>query len=54
MKYGFRRGNRDRSIHLHAWRLAFEHPGSGEWMQVEAPVPGEDAVWAAMQSYLPE
>lgn len=45
VKYGFRRGNRDRSIHLHAWRLGFEHPGSGEWMQVEAAAPGGDAVW---------
>lgn len=53
VKYGFRRGNRDRSIHLHAWRLAFEHPGSGEWMRLEAPLPVEDPVWAAMQSFLP-
>lgn len=53
VKYGFRRGNRDRSIHLHAWRLAFEHPGSGEWMAVEAPVPHADPVWAAMQGFLP-
>ncbi|MCK6693298.1 MAG: RNA pseudouridine synthase [Thermoanaerobaculia bacterium] len=53
VKYGFRRGNRDRSIHLHAWRLAFEHPGSGEWMIVEAPAPEGDPVWAAMRGYLP-
>jgi 23S rRNA pseudouridine1911/1915/1917 synthase len=54
VKYGARRGNRDRSIHLHAWRLAFEHPGSGEWMQMEAPVPGGDPVWAALAEYLPK
>lgn len=54
VKYGFRRGNRDRSIHLHAWRLAFEHPGTGEWMQLEAPVPGEDAVWGALSESLPK
>ena len=47
VKYGARRSNRDRSIHLHAWRLGFEHPGSGEWIKLEAPLPGGDAVWAA-------
>lgn len=47
VKYGARRGNRDRSIHLHAWRLAFEHPGTGEWMQMEAPLPEGDPVWDA-------
>lgn len=54
VKYGFRRGNRDRSIHLHAWRLAFEHPGSGEWMHLEAPAPAGDPVWAALADYLPK
>jgi 23S rRNA pseudouridine1911/1915/1917 synthase len=24
---------------LHAWRLGFAHPRSGEWLQLEAPVP---------------
>jgi len=52
VKYGARRSNRDRSIHLHAWRLAFEHPGSGEWMQLEAPLPEGDAVWAAMKAFI--
>ena len=47
VKYGARRGNRDRSIGLHAWRLAFEHPGSGEWLQLEAPLPDSDGVWVA-------
>ncbi len=53
VKYGARRGNRDRSIHLHAWRLAFEHPGTGEWMQLEANIPGDDPVWTALRSFLP-
>jgi len=39
VKYGFRRSNPDRSILLHAWRLAFDHPVSGERVQLEAPVP---------------
>ena len=24
---------------LHAWKLGFQHPGSGEWKQFEAPIP---------------
>lgn len=52
VKYGSRRGNRDRSIHLHAWRLAFEHPGSGEWIALEAPVPLEDPVWRALHEFI--
>ena len=26
---------------LHAWRLAFDHPGTGERLELEAPVPGD-------------
>lgn len=47
VKYGARRGNSDRSIHLHAWKLSFEHPMSGELIEIEAPVP-EDVVWNAL------
>lgn len=39
VKYGARRGNRDRSIGLHAWKLAFDHPASGERTEVVAPPP---------------
>jgi len=46
VKYGFRRKNKDRSIHLHAWRLRFRHPVSGEAVLVEAPLPDE-VVWHA-------
>lgn len=46
VKYGFRRSNTDRSIHLHAWRLAFDHPVSGERVRLEAPLP-TDVVWEA-------
>ncbi|MBV6438438.1 MAG: RluA family pseudouridine synthase [Haliscomenobacteraceae bacterium CHB4] len=46
VKYGFRRSNRDRSIHLHAWRLAFDHPVSGDRIRLEASLP-EDPVWQA-------
>jgi 23S rRNA pseudouridine1911/1915/1917 synthase len=43
-KYGFKRANPDRSIHLHAWKLGFEHPVTREREEVVAPVPDE-ALW---------
>jgi 23S rRNA pseudouridine1911/1915/1917 synthase len=46
VKYGARRGNKDRSIQLHAWKLQFRHPVSGEREEVIAPVP-DDAIWRA-------
>ena len=46
VKYGFRRGNADRSIHLHAWKLAFTHPVNGERIELCAPLPTEN-VWQA-------
>ena len=49
VKYGARRGNPDRSIHLHAWRLQFEHPGTGEIVRLIAPVPAADALWKAFE-----
>nr|MBP6829000.1 RNA pseudouridine synthase [Saprospiraceae bacterium] len=52
VKYGFRRSNRDRSIHLHAWRIAFDHPVSGERIRLEALPPKEDAVWKALSVFL--
>ena len=51
VKYGFRRGNKDRSIHLHAWKLGFEHPVSGEAVELIADLPN-DPVWNAMVEYL--
>lgn len=52
VKYGARRGNRDHSIHLHAWRLAFDHPVSGERVRLEAELPKEEALWEAMRAIL--
>lgn len=46
VKYGFRRKNQDRSIHLHAWQIEFQHPISKEKIQLEAPLPKE-TVWQA-------
>ncbi len=45
-KYGFRRANRDRSIQLHAWKLGFRHPVSGEKVELTA-APPEENIWAA-------
>ncbi len=44
-KYGFRRANADRSIQLHAWKMAFNHPVSGNREVIEAPLPTGDPLW---------
>ena len=53
VKYGFRRNNPDRSIQLHAWRLAFDHPVSGGRIQLEATLP-DDPVWRAFAATIAE
>lgn len=53
VKYGFRRANRDRSIHLHAWKLQFNHPVSGETVLLQADPPVGDPVWDAFREQLP-
>ncbi len=47
VKYGARRSNSDRSIHLHARSLKFKHPISKEEIYIEAPCP-KDAIWEAV------
>jgi len=47
-RYGFKRGNKDRSIHLHAWKLEFKHPVTNEVVKLEAPIPDE-VVWQAFE-----
>jgi 23S rRNA pseudouridine1911/1915/1917 synthase len=47
VKYGFRRSNADRSIHLHAWKLEFRHPVSGEKVELTADLPKGDPIWEA-------
>ncbi len=46
LKYGFDRGNKDASIHLHARKLSFVHPVSKEKIEVLAPTP-VDSIWDA-------
>ena len=48
VKYGARRANANRSIHLHSWRLTVQHPVSGQPIALVAPVPKEDALWQAV------
>lgn len=49
VKYGFRRNNPDRSIHLHAWKLEFKHPVSEEKEEIIAPLPTDDVIWQVFQ-----
>ena len=46
LKYGFDRSNKDASIHLHARKLAFEHPVKKENLEIIANPP-QDPVWDA-------
>lgn len=43
-KYGYPRGNRDKSICLHSYKLSFTHPVTKEQMELTAEVP-EDDFW---------
>ncbi|HFA50125.1 MAG TPA: RNA pseudouridine synthase [Bacteroidetes bacterium] len=52
VKYGFRRSNKDRSIHLHAWKLVFKHPVSNEKVELTAELPA-DPVWDFFKDKLP-
>lgn len=47
VKYGARRSNKDRSIHLHAWKLSFNHPVTNELVDLTAN-PADEVVWNAL------
>lgn len=51
VKYGFKRGNKDRSINLHAWKINFRHPISKEIIEIEAPLPDEP-IWKFYENVL--
>lgn len=51
VKYGARRGNRDRSIGLHAWQIHFDDSISEERMIVQAPLP-ESGMWPHVTALL--
>lgn len=42
VKYGARRGNKDKSINLHAKELEFTHPVTKEYIKIIAPLPKGD------------
>ena len=46
VKYGSRRKNKDRSIHLHSYSMTLRHPTKGEQMTLVCPLPDE-TVWNA-------
>lgn len=48
VKYGFDRPNKDKSIHLHARKIVFDHPIKKIPISIEAPVPN-DPVWNALK-----
>lgn len=45
VKYGARRANPDRSIHLHALHLQFAEPFGNKMVSCIAPPPDNDALW---------
>lgn len=49
VKYGARRSNGDRSIHLHAFTLQFPHPAEKGKILLKAPVPA-DPLWEKLFS----
>jgi len=49
VKYGARRKNKDRSIHLHARSLQFKHHISKEAIELIASPPEADPIWKALQ-----
>ena len=49
LKYGFPRSNPNGGISLHARNVEFIHPVSNELIQITAPVPKDDNLWAAME-----
>lgn len=53
VKYGARRGNEDRSIHLHARSISFTHPVKNETIQITAPVPNE-TLWKFFEKAVAE
>ena len=50
-KYGYKRGNKDRSIQLHAWKLALTHPTKAVPMEFEAPPP-DHPIWNIFRPHL--
>lgn len=52
VKYGARRSNSNRAIHLLAWQLEFKQPKTRNIIHVEAPIPDDDVLWAYFKKQL--
>ena len=52
VKYGARRKNKDRSIHLHAFQLTFEHPVTKEQKTYTALPDSADTLWQISRDLL--
>ena len=53
VKYGARRSNTDRSIHLHAAELTFQQPSTGEKLTLKAAFSSEnDALWGFFYKHI--
>ncbi len=50
VKYGARRSNKDRSIHLHSHQVIFMHPTKNEEQKYTAPLPENDSLWAFVKT----
>lgn len=50
LKYGFARSNPDGGISLHARRIQFVHPVSGNLISITAPLPVKDKLWKTFES----
>lgn len=50
VKYGFKRGNKDRSIQLHAWKIYFSHPTTKKKTSVKVEPP-QTGVWKHFDAY---
>jgi 23S rRNA pseudouridine1911/1915/1917 synthase len=52
IKYGFKRTNRDSSIHLHAHKLNFVHPILNKPIEISV-MPPEEVLWQVLTAQLP-
>ncbi len=51
VKYGARRGIKDRSIGLHSWKVECIHPSTKQTIRFEAPLPVND-IWPVVQEII--
>lgn len=51
VKYGARRGLKDRSIGLHSWKIEFKHPSTHAKITFVAPLPVND-IWPVVQTLI--